>query len=150
MENGIRNDTKRKYLNNPSRLYDDSYMVNLLSKIVAEYSSCLFDFTYQHSEKSQSYQLNLAIFFIIYPDLRLEKNEAKRKHKTKKILDNVISCKTIELQVGGLTTENLIIHYLERYVHYFNACQQIFKRKSYLMLFQQTNKKTILNKILIH
>lgn len=85
MENDIRNDTKRKYLNNPSRLYDDSYMVNLLSKIVAEYSSCLFDFTYQHSEKSQFYQLNLAIFFIIYPDLRLEKKRNKTKTQNKKI-----------------------------------------------------------------
>ena len=59
---------------------------------------------------------------------------------------NLITWKTMKIQIGGLTTKHLVVDFLQQAVHYFEG----LKKKSYFMLFKQMNKQTLRSKLLIH
>ena len=61
----------------------------------------------------------------------------KKKQKTKKQqLHNLRSCRTIQIQIGGLKTKHLFVNCLQRVDHYFKTV----KNKSDSILLPQKNK----------
>ena len=119
-EKSIRNDVERKYLKISSRIYAGTCIVNPLSNIVA--SVIKFTVTYWFYVFSWVGKLNFAW----------------HQKKKKKQLHNFRSCKTLQIQIGGLKTKHHPVHCLQRVVHYFKTV----KNKSYSILFPQTNKET--------